>query len=261
MSDRPALHVRSVAFRYGSLPVLESCSCSLGAGEFAALAGPNGSGKSTLLSLMAGCLSPREGAVEVLGRPSRSWPPAELARKLAVLPQRDLTPGTLTALEATLLGRSPFLEGFLRFESKTDVAIARDALERIGITHLAAKPLSTLSGGERQLVCLARALAQKPEILLLDEPATGLDLGHQQGLFRLLQSLNRDDGLTVLAVTHDLNLAALYCGRLLLLHEGRIVADGPPAELLRPEVLEPVYGARLWAAKSPDGHPLVGLLP
>lgn len=261
MSNQPAIELRAVAFRYGNLPVLEGCSFSLSEGEFAALAGPNGAGKSTLLSLVSGCLEPAAGEARVLGRNARQWAPSRLARRLAVLPQRDLTPGILTAMEATLLGRSPFLEGFLRFESKADLRIAGEALERIGISHLAGKHLATLSGGERQLVCLARALAQQPDVLLLDEPATGLDLGHQQGLFRLLQSLNQDDGLTILAVTHDLNLAGLYCGRLLLLHEGQIKGDGAPDELLRPEILEPIYGARLWATQGPGGHPLVGLLP
>ncbi|MCC5875812.1 MAG: ABC transporter ATP-binding protein [Candidatus Sumerlaeia bacterium] len=252
---------RDISFRYGEKPVLNGCSFSVSPGELVALAGPNGAGKSTLISLLSGCQTPNGGTVNVFGREASQWPPRELAQRMAVLPQRDLTPGAMTGLEATLLGRSPFLEGFFRFESREDVAIARAALERVGAGEFTEKRLSTMSGGERQLVCLARALAQKPDLLLLDEPATGLDLGHQQALFRLLRSLNREEGITLISVTHDLNLAALYFDRLVLLHNGLIHGDGAPDSLLKPEILEPVYGAELWTLQTPHGGTTVGLMP
>lgn len=260
-ASSPLISATGVHFRYGEKTVLEGCDFDIQNGELVALAGPNGAGKSTLLSLMSGCQIPRSGTINVFGKPANQWAPRELARQLAVLPQRDLTPGAMTGLEATLLGRSPFLEGFFRFESEEDVRIAHASLERVGAGEFADKRLATLSGGERQLVCLARALAQQPSVLLLDEPATGLDLGHQQSLFRLLRSLNREEGITLVAVTHDLNMAALYFDRLILLHRGKIHGDGPPASLMNPEVLGPIYGAELWSAPGPHGSTTVGLLP
>lgn len=260
-ADVPPLVAREISFRYGDKRVLDGCSFTIARGELVALAGPNGAGKSTLISLLSGCQSPELGSVAVFGQEASRWAPRDLARKMAVLPQRDLTPGAMTGLEATLLGRSPFLEGFFRFESKDDVDIARAALERVGAGSFAEKRLGTMSGGERQLVCLARALAQKPDVLLLDEPATGLDLGHQQSLFRLLRSLNREEGITLVSVTHDLNLASLYFDRMILLHQGVVHGDDKPESLLKPEILGPVYGAELWTAQTPHGGISVGLMP
>lgn len=249
-----------LAFSYGEKPVLTDCSFLLEPGSFCALAGPNGAGKSTLFALLTGCLPRAAGELRVLGRAIEDWPPRELARALAVLPQADLAPPGMTALQMALLGRSPFLEGFFRFESARDRDLAMEALDRVGVAPLAHRPLTALSGGERRLVLLARALAQQPRLLLLDEPAASLDLHHQQHIFRLLRALH-SEGLTILCVTHDLNLASVYADRMMLLHEGRMAAQGAPAELLREEVLRPIYQADLWFEHRPGAAPAVGLLP
>jgi iron complex transport system ATP-binding protein len=251
----------SLDFSYGDKPVLRGCSLRVEEGEFAALAGPNGAGKSTLFSLLTGCRTPSAGTITFLGRKLSEWSPRELARRLAILPQSDLVPPGMTAFELVLLGRAPFLSGFFRFEGQDDRRLAMDCLERVDVAPLAQRQVATLSGGERRLVMIARALAQQPTALLLDEPASSLDLHHQQAIFRLLKRLNQEEKLTILTVTHDLNVASLYCSRLMLMSEGRIAAEGAPADLIREEVLRPIYHAELWTGRRPDGGVAVGLLP
>jgi iron complex transport system ATP-binding protein len=260
-TDDAAISARGLTFAHGAAPLLSQLDLVIPAGQFVGLAGPNGAGKSTLLALLCGCLPAAAGTVTIAGRSLAGWTPAELARHLAVLPQKDSTPPALTVREAVLLGRSPHLGGFFRWEGPADHTVVNRVMELTGITRFADRRVGTLSGGERQLVALARALAQEPRILLLDEPAAALDLGVQQSLFRLLGRLHREQGLTVLVVAHDLNLLALYCPRMMVLAGGRIALDGTPAEVLRAEALAPLYGAELWSATSPDGTPLLGLRP
>lgn len=255
------LEASAVHFSYDSRVILADCSFSLQNGEFAALAGPNGAGKSTLFSLLCGCRQPHSGEVSVIGKAIERWVPRDLARKLAVLPQNPIVPDHMTVLETALLGRTPFLTGFFRFETRQDREAAMEALRLTGVHNLEKRKLCTLSGGERQLVYLARALAQQPEILLLDEPSASLDLHHQQAIFRILSQLNRERGLTILAVIHDLNLAAVYCERMMLLNEGKICADNSPAELLASGIIPEVYRAEVVSGSRPDGAPIIGLLP
>jgi iron complex transport system ATP-binding protein len=255
-----ALRVDNVHFAYpGSLPVLAGLSLDVPAGGFLGIVGPNGAGKSTLLHLMTGALRPGRGGVELFGRPLPAWKRREIAGKIAVVPQSEPWSFPFRVMEIVLMGRTPHLRGLLATETDADREAAWRALEATGIAGLADRTLDRLSGGERQLVLVARALAQDPDILLLDEPTASLDLAHQQQVFRLLVRLNRERGLTVAAVTHDLNLAALYCDDMAVLHEGRIVVRGAPAEILQDALLSRVYRAGLWTGTSPAGTPIVGL--
>jgi iron complex transport system ATP-binding protein len=256
----PVLAARGLFFSYvDGVPILAGLDLDVAAGAFLGIVGPNGAGKSTLLHLLSGALSPDRGEVSLLGRPLKSWRRREAARKIAVVPQSEPWTFAFRVEEVVLMGRTPYVSGIFSVESDADREVAHRALEAVGISGLAGRALDQLSGGERQMVLVARALAQEPGILLLDEPTTSLDLAHQQQIFRLLGKLNAEQGLTVVTVTHDLNLAALFCEELAVLHEGRIAARGMPESIMTAETLGAVYGAALWTARSPGGTPIVGL--
>ena len=263
-SDRaaaPALAFEAVEFRYARAPVLRGLSVEVRSGEFVGLLGPNGSGKTTLLRLITGAVRPQRGAVFVDGRPRDAVPRRALARRIALVPQQLEVAFDFTVEELVLLGRAPHVR-WLRGETAADRAAARAAIAQTDVVDLAGRLFRSLSGGERQRVVLAMALAQEPRILLLDEPTNNLDIAHQAALFDLVRRLNREAGLTVLAAIHDLNLAALYCDRLLLLHHGVLVADGPPAAVLTEDRLARYYGARARVFPHPvTGRPQVALLP
>lgn len=246
---------QQLAFAYGSTAVLTAVDLELSAGDFGALLGPNGSGKSTLLRLLLGRLSPTAGQVLLSGRPVLSRPSLERARLVGYLPQEVSPSYEFTVAEVVLMGRFPHL--LFGLESADDVAVAERSLQRTATDHLADRVFNTLSGGEKQRVLLASVLAQEPEVLLLDEPTAALDIHHQHEVMELLSQLH-EDGLAILMVTHDLNLAARYCPKLWLLHEGRIVASGPPEDVLQIDQLRRVYGERLRVVPDPDlGGPLV----
>ncbi|BAS28626.1 ABC transporter [Limnochorda pilosa] len=246
---------------YGTAPVLRHLSLGLQRGELAALIGPNGSGKSTLLRAITGRVRSSAGTIRLFGRPLAVWPVAELARRVAVVAQEEPVPFTFRVDEVVAMGRSPHLKRFQR-EREGDREAVRRAMERAGVRVLADRPFSELSGGERQRVILARALAQEPALLLLDEPTSHLDIGHQVEVLDLLAGLCHAGGMTVLAVLHDLNLASLYAPRLILLDRGQVVADGPPSQVLAAPVLERVYGTRVILGRHPAAEaPAVHLLP
>jgi iron complex transport system ATP-binding protein len=256
----PVLSARGAAFAYhAGAPVLRGVDLDVPEGAFLGIVGPNGAGKSTLLALLSGVLSPGSGEVRLDGRPLDQWKRRDVAKRIAVVPQSEPTAFPFRVSDIVLMGRTPHLHGLLATETDEDRAIATRALEAVGVADLLCRPMTQLSGGERQMVLAARALAQEPGILLLDEPTASLDLAHQQSLFRLLVRRNTGQRLTVVVVTHDLNLAALYCRTLAVLHEGRIAALGAPGDILKPEFLESVYGAGLWSATAPTGAPIVGL--
>jgi iron complex transport system ATP-binding protein len=263
VSDADAVRVRDVRFRYadgGAGWVLDGVSLAAAPGEVVGLLGPNGSGKSTLLRLVSGVLRPAEGSVELGGRPIRALSRKETARTVAlVVPEggRDLP---FRVEELVLLGRSPYL-GDLEWEGPDDRRIAREAMERAGVTHLADRYFDELSLGERQRVLLAQGLAQEPKVLLLDEPVAHLDIHHQVEIHALLERLARERGVAILAVSHDLNLAAEYCDRLVVLSAGRVRAVGPPAEILTADLLSEVYASRVLVDRNPvSGAPRVTLL-
>jgi iron complex transport system ATP-binding protein len=260
VTGQTVLEARDVFFSYvDGVPVLAGLDLLVPPGQFLGIVGPNGAGKSTLLHLLTGALKPGRGAVTLSGRPLERWPRREVARLIGVVPQAETMTFPFDVTEVVLMGRTPYLHGLLATESEADHRAAMRALEAVGIPHLAERRLDELSGGERQMVLVARALAQEPGILLLDEPTASLDLAHQQQIFRLLLRLNRDQGLTVVIVTHDLNLAGLFCSEVAVLHEGRIRSRGAPGAILTAELLSGVYGATLWAGRSPTGAPIVGI--
>lgn len=253
--DSVHLRVASVGFAYGTTSVLADVSFDLPEGGFGALLGPNGSGKSTLLRLLVGRYAASAGSIAYGGRELAEWPLKERARRIGYLPQEVHAAYPFTVAEVVLMGRYPHLA--LALESKADEALATRCLERTSTLHLADRLFTTLSGGEKQRVLLASVLAQEARLLLLDEPTAALDIHHQHQVMSLLSELHAD-GLSIVLVTHDLNLAARYCPRLWLLHEGRITADGGPADVLTPDRLEAVYGERLRVVADPDlGGPVV----
>lgn len=239
------LAARSVHFRYHhSNTVLRDVSLTLERGEVLGIIGPNGSGKSTLLRLLSGWLRPQEGTVELWGQPLTRFGAREIATQIAVVPQETHVDFPFTVMELVLMGRAPYLGGFA-FESPNDIVCARAAMERLGVAHLADRIVQELSGGERQRVVLARALAQNTAILLLDEPGAFLDLHHVVGIYDLLRDLAAE-GRSVATVLHDLNLAALYCDRVVLLHEGSVFCAGPPAEVISYKNITQVYETEVY---------------
>ena len=224
-------------------------SFHLHVGEFLGVIGPNGSGKSTLIRALTGILSPESGTVELNGQNIAHLSTKEIARTLAVIPQDTTVHFNFTVLEMALMGRTPHLSRLQR-ASQSDYECALKALRRTDLLPLKDRPVTELSGGERQRAVIARALAQEPEILLLDEPDSHLDIGHQIEIFDLLCELNQTQNLTLLCVSHDLNLAATYCRRLLLMQEGRIVADGSPEAVLTADRIQSLY--RVDAAVHPN---------
>jgi len=233
-----------VALAYEQKSVLRDLSFKIGAGEFVGILGPNGSGKTTLLKLMAGVLKPSAGTIQFEGRHLETYTRKALAQRVSVLPQETFVDFPFRAIEVVLMGRAPYLRTF-QWESAEDLRLARDAMARTDCLELADQDIRSLSGGERERVFLARALAQQPRVLLLDEPTTHLDLKHQVEIFRLLQELHAEQGLTLITVLHDLNFAALSCQRVLLLGERRLHADGRPEEILQPSLIREVYGVEV----------------
>jgi len=216
-------------------------SFAIAEGEVFGVIGPNSAGKTTLLRLLTRVVAVDRGAVRVDGRPVGRLAHAELARQIAVVPQDTPRPFPFSVEQLVLMGRYPHGPGRF-FESDADRAVAVAAMEATGVRHLAALPLGQLSGGERQRAMLARALAQQPRLLVLDEPTSHLDLRYQAETAALLRQVNVERGMTVLLVSHDLDLAAEVCDRLLLLGGGRVAQVGPPEAVLQREVLEPVFG-------------------
>jgi len=249
------LSVQNVSAGYDETPVLKGVSADVGDGEFVGIIGPNGCGKTTLLRVISGVLGPTEGAVLLDGRRIADIPQRELARTLTCLSQDLKLDFPFTVREVAFMGRTPHLPRIGR-ESPRDWEIVRNAMELADIAPLADRPITEISGGERQRVFIAMCLAQEPRLLLLDEPTSHLDVGHQLSILRLIRRLNIETGLTVVAVFHDLNLASEFCGRLLVMHRGEVEADGPPEEVLTVAMIHKVYGTDVLAERNPvSGRP------
>src|SRR5437764_2282661 len=234
------LDVAGLTFGYAKQPLLYAVHLQVRAGEMLGLLGPNGSGKTTLLRLISGVLRPRQGKIFLEGRDLHQWGRRGAARRIAVVPQELHMPFAFTVEHMVGLGRTPFVN-FLGSQTKHDQSIVQEAMQAAGIDTLAPRFFNELSGGERQRVIIAMALAQEPRLLLLDEPTSHLDIKYQVETLELIQHLNRERGMTIIAAMHDLNLAARYFPRLLLFQRG-IVADAGPAEVLQPKLLSRVYG-------------------
>lgn len=249
------LSFRSVCVRFGERRVLDQVSFDVAPGEVVGLVGHNGSGKTTLLRVATRVLAPESGTVLLADQPISQLSRRELARSLATVPQDTALPYPFTALEVVLMGRAPH-QPLLGLDRPIDLACARAAMRRLDIEDLSDRSIQQLSGGERQLVMFARALAQEPEILLLDEPTAFLDLRHRIDLLTAVRE-RVDEGGSALVVSHDLGLIARVCDRLVLLSAGKIVAQGRPAEVLDPVVLQRAFGIEADIVIAPDGSPLV----
>lgn len=257
MSEAPILEAIDVACGYDGREVLHGVDVALWAGEFLGVIGPNGSGKSTLIKALTGILPLNHGEVRVAGRSLRDYKPREQARVMAVVPQLSVPAFAFTVREMVEMGRHPYQRGFGSLGPEDRKAVD-EAIELTDVAHLQGRAIDRLSSGELQRVTIARALAQRPRILLLDEPTAHLDISHQMDIFELLVRLNREQGVAVLCISHDLNLAAEYCGRLLLFSVGRVYASGSATEVVTAENLCAVYGTLVRVEANPySGQPLV----
>jgi len=248
-----SMQLQDVTFGYQPAhPVLNRISLTVDSGTFLAVVGPNGAGKSTLINLLAGLVKPQSGTISIEGTNIHSYRKRELARKVAVVRQEFVPAFGFSVVETVTMARTPYY-GQLGFESQADRRIVTEAMEVTDTAQFASRPLADLSGGERQRVFIARALAQDTPILLLDEPTSFLDLKHQVGIYDLLKSIQRANGRTIIAITHDINLAAQYCDQALLLQscvkrpagQCRI---GPPCEVLTPAGIEETFEVRVFSA-------------
>jgi iron complex transport system ATP-binding protein len=247
----PLLQTEGLVAGYGELPVLQGVDFTVRAGELWAVLGPNGTGKSTLLRAVLGVLPWARGGVRLLGRERQEWETRELARRVAWVPQSFEPAEGFSGLELVLMGRSPHL-GLWGLTSERDVALARAVLEELEVAHLADRPGEALSGGERRMLLLARGLVQEPTLLLLDEPTAFLDVAHQVGALARVRA-RVAAGLGAVAVLHDVNLAAAFATHVLLLRDGRALAQGPVEAVLERERLEALYGLPMEMAQAPSG--------
>lgn len=250
-----ALEISGLCHRYrgSSQSALTDMEISLERGSFAALIGPNGAGKSTLLRLASGTLAIQQGSVRILGQEITSLTDRQRARQVALVPQEPVPPFAWRGIDLVLLGRVPHQRS-TGLDSQEDLQEATRALELVGALQLAERPLAELSGGERQRLVVARALAQRSPLVMLDEPTTHMDMHQRIALFANLRGLAQDEGLTVVAVSHDLALAAQFCSPLVVIHEGRLHSIGDPSQVLSEGLLAEVFGVR--ARLHP--HPLTG---
>lgn len=258
-----AYSLKNVSFSYSrgkraeSEAVLKELSCLILSGRVLGILGPNGSGKSTLLKLLARVFYPQNGTIDLLGKSLSGLSQVEVAKRVALVPQETLQVFPFTIAEMVLMGRSPHHQGWggWHWEDSQDWAVAQKAMDELDVAHLGDRLVTEVSGGERQRAVIARALVQEPQILLLDEPTAFLDLHHQLDIARIIKRLNRERGLTVVLVSHDLNLASQYCDQVLLLNHGRLAAMGTPQTVIQPKIIEAVYGCSVLV----DRHPQSGL--
>ena len=250
---------RGVSVRVDGAALLDGVDLEIGDGEWVSVIGPNGAGKTTLLRAIAG-LAVTEGDVELVGRSVRDMATRERSRTVAVVPQIPVVPPSMPAVEYVLLGRTPHIPLF-GVEAAGDVSIAHTVLEQLDLTALAERRMETLSGGELQRVMLARALAQDAPVLLLDEPTTALDVGHQQEVLELVDELRTSRRLTVLSTMHDLTLAGQYADRLMMLAGGRVVASGPAEAVLTEANVARHYGARVRVLHEAGGIVVLPVRP
>jgi iron complex transport system ATP-binding protein len=245
------IQVRHACKTFYGEPVLKDVSFTVNKQEWFGIIGPNGSGKTTLIKLISGVENLDSGTVLLEGTPVRDIPRRRLAQRLAVLQQEALPPVGFTVREVIEMGRYPF-QNWLGREAEDTGGLIDSIIAKLDLQKLANKTLDTISGGERQRVALGKVMAQKPRILLLDEPTTYLDIGYQMQMLNYIRAWQREDGLTVVAVLHDLNLASLFCDRLMVLAQGSIVRTGTPAEIVNDELIYRVYGTRPIILQHPE---------
>ena len=246
------LHVDKIHFAYRGRPVLDGLDLEVREGELVGVVGPNGSGKTTLLRLISGVLRPSQGRIWMNGDDLADLGSSQRARLVSVVPQNPQLPLNFSVLELVLMGRNPHLN-LLQWERRSDLEVAARAMEATETDHLADRTLATLSGGERQRAVLAMALAQEAPVLLLDEPTSNLDLAHQTGVMDMIRDVQGKRGGAVLLAMHDLTLAAQYCGRLIMMADGRGYVEGPPSAVLSRENISRVYGSEVLVLPHPQG--------
>jgi iron complex transport system ATP-binding protein len=256
-----AIEIKNLSYAYNDHMVLHNLSFFIQKGDFFVIIGPNGSGKTTLMKIISGLVKLQQGDLTILNKPIYTYTRKALAQKIAFVPQMAPPDFPFTVTELVLMGRSPHL-GPLGLERKNDLEIAQKAMAFTGVEHLAYRKLDQLSGGEQQRVYIARAICQDPRVILLDEPTASLDLAHQIRIMDMMEKLKKEKDVTVVMVSHDVNLAAMYGECLLLLKEGRIVSMGHPKEVLTYQALEEAYGCTILVDESPIGkYPRVTLVP
>ncbi len=255
----PILILKNVSFNYGHSWTLRGINLQIHRNEMLGILGPNGSGKTTLLKIMDGVLAPNEGEILIHGRSLSSLGRKETARRIAMVSQEHHFGFAFSALEVVLMGRFPHL-GRLQFEGERDRRVALQALDATHTLSLSERSIHNLSGGEKQRVLIARALAQEPQVILLDEPTSFLDIKYKRELFQLISTLSADRGIAVVVVTHDLDLIAQYCQRLVLLKEGEIYETGDPASVITPANIRDVYDCPVVVDRNPvTGTPRITL--
>ena len=263
VASHGAYQVRALRFHYHPFSrgaanwVLDGLTFAIKTGEILGIVGPNGSGKTSLLKLLAKVLRPHAGDITLFGRDLGTMPQVEVARTVAFVPQESPQVFAFTVMETVLMGRYPHYHGAkwsagFGWESAEDVSIAEQAMQSTDLTNLANRSIMDLSGGERQRCMIARALAQMPQVLLLDEPTAFLDLQHQMEICAIVRRLKEERGLTVVLVSHDLNLASQYCDRILMLKAGALFRLGPPDEVIDVDVLRAVYGCDVLVDRHPE---------
>lgn len=249
------IEIENINLGYRQKPVIEALDLSFETGEFCALLGPNGAGKSTLLKALIGYLKPTKGSIIIHGKHLRNWQPNELAKVVSLIPQDFQLQFDYTVQEIVLMGRFPYL-GFWQKYTAEDKNIVNRILEQLDLLEMKSELYSQLSGGERRRVSIARALAQQTEILLLDEAFANLDINHQLEIMQLLSGINREQGKLIILVSHNINLSAEYCRRIILMKKGKVMADGDPAQIITQQNLQKVYQAKLEIVKNPlSGKP------
>lgn len=246
------IRVDNLRVRFGTTLALDSVSMNVATGEWIGLIGPNGAGKTTLLRAIAG-MAHSKGNVSLAGRPAGSLTHRQRARMIAYVPQHPQLPPGMTGGDYVLLGRTPHI-GYFQVESEADRRICANLLDRMALSHMAGRPLRTMSGGEAQRLVLARALAQEAPILLLDEPTSSLDLGRRVDALELIDELRREHSLTVVSAIHDLTLAGQFADRLVLLANGQVAASGAPGEVLHDDLLSSHFGAGVQVLTTSDGE-------
>ncbi len=258
---KPSINVKNLSHSFGEALVLKNISFQVPQKDFFIIIGPNGSGKTTLMKVISGILKPQNGELKILNRPIDQYHRKALAKTIAFVPQMTFADFPFTVTEIVLMGRSPYL-GILGLEQENDLEVANQAIAFTGLENLAHRKLDQLSGGEQQRVFIARAICQEPDIILLDEPTASLDLAYQVRIMDLMEKLKTEKGITVVMVSHDVNLAAMYADHLMLLHKGQVVCQGLPDEVLTYKTLEETYGCTLLVDESPLGNfPRVTLVP
>lgn len=251
------IDIQSLSFSYLEELVVNQISFSVGDGEFVGIIGPNGAGKSTLLKLMDGILQPKEGEIKLQKKALREYSRRQIAKMIGFVPQNFSTAFSYSVNDIVLMGRYPHLSAFFS-ESADDYRIGERSMKSTDVWQLRRRQFGELSGGEKQRVVLASALAQEPQILLLDEPTSSLDIKYQYQFYGILRELQQSSGLTIVVVTHDINLAARYCRRLILLKKGKVIDDGAPEKVITKEMMESVYEVKVEILHHPrDGKPLL----